>query len=40
MLTLEYASDDEVQATGHTHREIRRATLDEQAAQDGSVEAE
>jgi low affinity Fe/Cu permease len=33
LLTLEHASDDELRATGHAHREIRRAALDEQSGQ-------
>jgi low affinity Fe/Cu permease len=29
LLTLEHASDDELRATGESHREIRQAALDE-----------
>jgi low affinity Fe/Cu permease len=38
LLTLEHASDDELRATRHNHGQIRQAALDEQAAEDGSVE--
>jgi low affinity Fe/Cu permease len=37
-MTLEHASDDELRATGHAHREIRRAALDKQGGQDRSAE--
>jgi low affinity Fe/Cu permease len=30
LLSLEHASDDELRASGHLHREIRRAALNEQ----------
>ncbi len=29
LLTLEHASDEELRATGHQHRQIRQAALDE-----------
>jgi low affinity Fe/Cu permease len=32
LMTLEHASDEELRATGHEHRRIRRAALDDQAA--------
>jgi low affinity Fe/Cu permease len=31
LMTLEHASDDELRATGHAHRNIRRAAMDERA---------
>jgi low affinity Fe/Cu permease len=34
LLSLEHASDDELRASGHQHREIRQAALDEQVSQD------
>ncbi len=32
LMTLEHASDEELHATGHEHRRIRRAALDDKAA--------
>jgi low affinity Fe/Cu permease len=32
LLTLEHASDDELHATGHQHRSVRRAALKDEAA--------
>lgn len=34
LLTLEHASDDELHATGHQHRSIRQAALDDHPAPD------
>jgi len=34
LLTLEHASDDELRAAGHQHREIRQAALDDRAGPD------
>jgi hypothetical protein len=31
LMALEHASDDELRAAGDSHREIRRAALDEQS---------
>jgi low affinity Fe/Cu permease len=36
LLTLEHASDDELHATGHQHRSIRQAALDDHPAPPGS----
>jgi len=38
LMTLEHASDDELRATGHAHREIRRAALDQQAGRAGPAQ--
>jgi low affinity Fe/Cu permease len=34
LLSLEHASDGELRASGHLHREIRQEALDEQSGQD------
>jgi len=34
LLTLEHASDDELRAAGHQHREIRQAALDNRSGPD------
>lgn len=36
LLTLEHAADAELHATGHQHRRIRQAALDDRASADGA----
>jgi low affinity Fe/Cu permease len=38
LLSLEHASDGELRASGHTHREIRQAALDEQSGRARSAQ--
>jgi len=35
LLTLEHAADAELHATGHQHRKIRQAALDDRGSSDG-----